>query len=326
MQPTRWPLRRVSLAIAVVAVVPYVALKLMWLGGSTIGTTGDAGAAEMSDTRFVVGNLVTVALMVLALAFVFAVTRPSARRVPAWLVLVLGAGATGLLAPILVGLPLGLAVQFLVDGAVGPADDTGLAPWVFGVVYTGFGLLAAAMAVVVAGYVLDRWGHLLTEPPPRPSPLASLAGALGLLPFGAAMVCWGVLGPGATGPQGMDLPAQRSVLIVTGAMSVAAFVVPFLGARSSRWPRNAWLITWTGACVTALQAPAQILLAQDGGVRPAVTLVAVMATPGSVIYGLWLLRQHLAPADTDDTPSHGHAAHRRDVRVVPDAGQSESVR
>jgi hypothetical protein len=311
MQPTRRPLSGVALSVAVVAVVPYLALKLMWLGGSTIGTTGDAGAAGMSDTRFVIGNVITAALMLVAVAFAFAVTRPSAFRVPAWLVLVLGAGATGLLAPIMLGLPLGLAVQLVVEGAVGPAGDTGLAPWVFGVVYTGCGLLAVAMAVLVAGYVLDRWGHLVTQPPPRPAPLATGAGAIGLLPFGVAMICWGIFGPGVTGPQGMDLPAQRTVLIVTGVLSVAAFGVPFLDAWARRWPRSAWLLVWTGACVGAVQAPTQILLAQAGDVRPAVAVIAVVAVPGAVVYGLGVLRRHLTT--TEDVRRSTTSQRRRQI-------------
>ncbi len=290
----RQRLRQAALSVAVVATAPYVALKVMWLSGSTIGMTSDAGADEMSGARFVTGNVVTVLLMVAAIAFAFALTRPWARRVPAWLVLVLSGGATGLLAPILLGLPLGLVIQLAVEGYVKPADDTGLAPWVFAIVYSGFGLLAIAMAVLVAAYVLERWGHLMTEPPRPPSALAVLAGALGMLPFGAAMISWGAFGPGATGPQGMDLPAQRTVLIVTGALSICAFVVPLLGARVDPWPRSAWLVTWTGSCISALQAPTQVLLAQGGEVRPAVALIAVVATPGSCIYGLAALRRHLS--------------------------------
>ena len=298
MSSLRQPVRRAALSVAVAAAVPYVALKVMWLSGSTIGMTSSAGAHEMRGARFVTGNVVTVLMVMVALAFVIAVTRPGARRVPGWIVLVLGAGATGLLAPILVGLPTGVVIQLAVDGYVKPADDTGLASWVFGVVYSGFGLLAVAMAVLVAAYVLDRWAHLMVTEPKPPSTLAALAGAVGLLPFGAAMVWWGVSGPGNTGPQGMDLPAQRTVLIVAGAISVAAFVVPFLNGRADRRPRTAWLVLWTGACVSALQALALVLLAQGGDIRPAVVLIALLATPGSCIYGLSILRRHLATTDS----------------------------
>ena len=298
------PLRRAALPLAVGAILPYVVLKLMWLSGSTIGMTEAASADEMDDARFVAGNLITIGLMLVAVPCLAALTRPSARRVPAWLVLLLGAGATGLLAPILLGLPLGVGIQLAVDGHVEPADDAGMAGWVFAIVYSGFGLLAVAMAVLVAAYVVDRWGHLMVEPPPRPSPLVTLAGALGLLPFGAAMLWWGVVGPGDAGPKGMDLPAQRTVLVVTGILCLAAFVVPFLSERARRWPRTAWLVLWTGCCVSALQGPAEVLLAHGADVQPAVALVAILATPGSCVYGLLALRQHLSPGD----PTAAHAA------------------
>ena len=305
MSPISPRLRRMALYAAALATLPYVVVKLMWLGGSELGMTGREGAEEMSGTRFVVGNVLTVVLMAAALAFLVALTRPWARRVPARLVFVLGAGATGLLAPILLGLPLGIAVQLVIEGSVKPDDDTGLAPWVFGVVYSGFGLLAVAMAILVAAYVVDRWGRLLTQPPPRPSSPATLAGALGLLSFGAAMIYWGVAGPGTTGPQGMDQPAQRTVLAATGAMSIAALVVPLLGDRARRWPRTAWLVTWTGACVCTLQAPTQILLAQGGDVRPGLALIALVATPGSCFYGLAVLRRHLSTAAQEPSGRQG---------------------
>ncbi|MGW3482901.1 hypothetical protein [Rhodococcus indonesiensis] len=294
MSRMHFPLQQTALAVAVAATVPYVVLKLLWLTGSTVGTIDAAGSAEMAGARFVAGNGITVVLMLIAVIFLAALTRPWARQVPAALVFVLGAGATGLLAPILLGLPLGLAVQLAVTGEAQPAGDSGLAPWVFGIVYSGFGVLAVATAVLVLTHVTERWGHLLVSPPRRPPTPATVAGALGLVPFGVAMGYWGVVGPGGSGPQGMELPAQRTVLVVTGVLSVAAFVVPFLFAR--RWPRLAWLIVWTGCCVTALQSPTQILLAHGGQVPPAVAALALAAAPGAGFYGLGVLHRHLTPS------------------------------
>jgi len=296
----RLSLRYATLVAAVLATVPYVVLKAMWLAGSTVGMTGDGEAGEMSSTRFVAGNVATVAMMLIAVAFMVLLTRPRAYRLPGWLVFVLGAGATGLLAPILLGLPLGVGIQLAVRGEIKPADDTGLAPWVFGVVYSGFGVLAVAMAVSVLTYVANRWGHLLTKPPRLPSKPAVLVGALGLLPFGSAMAWWGVRGPGGTGPQGMDQPAQRTVLVVTGVLALLAFAVPFLQRTTRHWPRLAWLVTWTGCCIAALQGPTQILLAQNAEVQPGVALIGLLAVPGSCVYGLAVRRQHASttPAPT----------------------------
>ncbi len=316
MRVNRLLVQRAAIVAAVLAIVPYLVLKLMWLNGSTVGMTGGDGLDEMSSTRFVAGNSITVLLMLVAAVFVVALTRPGANRVPARLVLVLAAGATGLLCPILVGLPVGMAVQAVARGEVKPAEDTDLAPWVFGVVYTGFGLLGLAMAVLVILHVLDRWGALIRQPPQRPRWPSTLAGAVGLLPFGAAMTYWGLSGPGTNGPQGMDLPAQRTVLVVTGLLSVAAFVVPTLSSAARQWPRVAWLTTWTGCCIAAIQGPAQLLLAQGGKVEPAIVLIAVFSTPGAGIYGLSILKKRLsyvASGARDQTPTH-HAGGTPPVR------------
>ena len=103
------PLERAALAAAVAATVPYLVLKVMWLSGSTAGMR-HAAEDEMHSTRFLIGNTVTIVLMLAGVGLIVGLTRPRAERVPAGLVLVLGAGATGLLAPILLGLPLGLGI------------------------------------------------------------------------------------------------------------------------------------------------------------------------------------------------------------------------
>jgi hypothetical protein len=294
--PQRRRLEYAAVSAAFVATVPYLVLKLMWLGGSTVGMTNGEHAVEMNSTRFMVGNTVTVVLMLVAAGLVVALTRSWAHRVPARLMFVLGAGATGLLAPILLGLPLGLGIQAVTTGDVKPVDDTGLEPWVFGVVYSGFTVLAVAMGVLLLAHVARRWGHLVAQPPERPSWPATLAGALGLVPFAVAMAYWGSFGPGSTGPQGMDLPAQRTVLVVTAILSGAAFIVPFSSRSARRWPRVAWLTAWTGCCVAALQGPAQLLLAQGGKFEPVVAAIALLSTLGASTFGLHLLRRQIAQA------------------------------
>jgi hypothetical protein len=187
-------------------------------------------------------------------------------------------------------------VEALADGGVEPAGEAGLEPWVYAVVYSGFGLLALAMGVVLLDHVLRRWAYLVAEPPQWPSWSASLVGALGLLPFALAMAFWGSLGPGGSGPQGMDRPAQRTVMVVTGVLSAAAFVVPFSSRAARRWPEIAWLVAWTGCCVAAVQGPAQLLLAHGGNVEPVVASIALLTTPGACAFGVHLLRRQLGRA------------------------------
>lgn len=284
--PPRHP-GALALFLAVAATLPYLTLKALWLSGSTVGLTPEA-AAEMHSDRFVIGNAVTVVLEILALALAWSLTRQWAHRVPTRLFAVLAAGASGLLAPILIGMPLGQIVETVVHGH--PSfEGEGMEPWVFACVYGGFILLGLALAATLGRYALDRWGHLFTDPPRATRPWALAAGVVGLAPFGLAMLWWGVLGPGATGPQGMEAPAQRTVLVVTGMLSLAALLAPMARRTSPGVARVAWLAVWVGCCTAALQGPAQLLLAHGGTIQPAVAAMALVTTPGAVIHGLALL-------------------------------------
>jgi hypothetical protein len=122
----------------------------------------------------------------------------------------------------------------------------------------------------------------------------SVVGGLGLLPFGAAMLWWGVFGPGSTGPQGMDAVVQRATLVVTGLLAVGGFLAPLLPGIARRGPRLAWLALWVGCTTAALQAPSQVLLANAGHPTPAILLIGLLTVPGSCMYGLLVLRGHLA--------------------------------
>lgn len=292
-RPTRAStVQRAAVVTAIVAVLPYAVFKLLWLSGSTAGMTAGADEGGMLAPRYLIGNVLTLVMVVAAVAFIVSVTRPWALRIPWFVVFVLGAGAAGLLAPILLGLPPGLLIQAVVEGGVKPTDEV-LTPWVFGLVYTGFCVLGAAMAVVVGAYALRRWGDLLTVPPSAPPRWAVICGLLGMLPFCTAMAYWAMAGPGDTGPQGMDQPGQRMVVGMTAVLGIIAFLVPLTASRLGRIPQMAWLAVWTGCCVVAVQGPTQILLAQDAQFQPLIAIVALLATPGASLYGLAVLRDHL---------------------------------
>ena len=286
-----------ALALAVVATLPYLALKGLWLSGSSVGLTPEA-AAEMHTGRFLIGNSVTVVLEILALVLAWSLTRPWAARVPTRLFALLAAGASGLLAPILLGLPLGQVAQTVVHGS--PSfEGEGMAPWVFACVYGGFVLLGVALAWSIVDHARERWGAFFSTPPSATRPWPLVAGAVGLAPFGLAMLWWGATGPGALGPQGMESPVQRTVLVVTGVLSLAALVTPvltrLLGTIRRTGPGRAqlaWLVVWGGCCTAALQGPTQLLLAHGGEVQPAIAAIALLATPGAALHGLGLLAAH----------------------------------
>lgn len=286
----RHSIESIAFALVIAAVIPYMAVKALWLGGSTIGTLDPVAAAEQQSDRMIVGNAVTIVMELLAIALAVALIRPWGQRIPAWIVLFIAGGATGLLAPILLGLPLGSAIQLAVDGDLHTSGMENMAPWVFAVVYGGFALLAIGLAVLAWRYALTRWGHILAMRPKAPAMAARLACGIGMLPFAIAMLWWGFAGPGDFGPQAMEAPVQRTALVVTGVLSLAGWLAPILSA-ALRSPHVLWLVTWVGCATAALQGPTQLLLANDGIPTGAVALLTALATPASCVYGLLVLRR-----------------------------------
>lgn len=306
----RLRIESVAAGLVVIAVVPYVALKLLWLNGSTLGVNDEAVLTELHSTRMVVGNNITIGLELLAVGLALALRSDWGRHIPAWVMLGLGAGATGLLAPILVGLPVGTVLQLAVNGDVHTSGMDHLSPWVFASVYGGFGLMAIGLLILAWRYAEARWSPVLSRPPDSPSAWVVVTGGFGLVPFAAAMLWWGLTGPGDSGPQGMDAVLQRTTLVVTGLLAVGAFLAPLLPGLSGPRPRLAWLLVWVGCTTAALQAPTQVLLANGGNPTAAMVLMGLVTVPGSCLYGLLVLRRHLAQ-------DCAHEAASRSLRTTP---------
>lgn len=273
-----------AVALAATAVAPYVTLKLLWLGGSTVGLRTAAALDEMHSARMVGGNVATIGLELVAVGLVIALARGWGMRGSARTFLVLAAGATGLLAPILLGLPAGGALELLLHGEVHTSGMDEMAWWVFALVYGGFALLAIVIASFAWRSARTRWAPVLDRSPARPAPLGVVVGAVGMIPFAVAMVWWAGF-PGHGGPQQMDAVSQRVVLAVTGLLVLAGFVAPLLRSTSNRWSRRAWLALWAGCTTAALQAPTQVLLANGGHPSAVMIGLAVLAVPGAAMYG-----------------------------------------
>ena len=280
-----------AVGLVVVAVTPYITLKLLWLGGATIGVRDEAVLAELHSTRMVVGNNITIGLELLAVGLALALTSAWGRRVPAWMMIGLGAGATGLLAPILFGLPIGSLLQLATEGDVRTGGMDHLSPWVFATVYGGFGFMAVGISVLAWRYATIRWRAVLERSPSRPPVWLIFVGGLGLMPFGAAMIWWGMFGAGGSGPQAMDAVVQRTTLVVTGLLATAGFMAPLLRGIPIRQPRLSWLLLWLGCTTAALQAPTEVLLANGGHPTNALVVMGLLTVPGSSLYGLLALQR-----------------------------------
>lgn len=168
------------MAVAVLACVPYLALKIAWICGSQLGIPDGSTLLDpdhRTTLRLVNGLSVVLDSAVIGIALLL--TRPWGTRAPAWLLVVPMWCAVGLLTPIMIGFPAQLAGAALSGGhdsgpAGGGSDDSAfLADWVFGVVYGGFIVQGLTLGTLFVLYARDRWGHLwhgrLADLPPSPT-------------------------------------------------------------------------------------------------------------------------------------------------------------
>ncbi|MQY12328.1 hypothetical protein SRB5_24610 [Streptomyces sp. RB5] len=239
---------RILRAVAIAACVPYLVLKVAWIAGSHAGIPAGSELLEHRATM-AVANTVTVLMDAAVILLALALTRPWGRRVPGWALLLPLWGATGLLAPIAVGFPLQLAAE--ASGGTTPVGDGGgeyLDAWVFGVVYTGFGVQALALGGLFVLYVRERWGASLTGalPPGAGVRLPLCVAGLSLL---AACVHLrsAVDDPVAGGPDVLWalVTAAAALLVVAPAPRVRTVVVLGWagGSASSAW--GAWALLFS---------------------------------------------------------------------------------
>ncbi len=151
------PVREGALVLTCLACIPYLTLKILWIFGSHIGIPD---GSELLDHEGLmrVANGLTVLMDATAVTLAFALARSWGRRIPAWLIVGPMWIATGLLAPIVAAWPLDLLTGAASDSGSSAADF--LQPWVFNVVYGGFGLQAAGLMTLLVLHVQQRWGRL----------------------------------------------------------------------------------------------------------------------------------------------------------------------
>ncbi|WP_409472857.1 hypothetical protein [Streptomyces sp. HC307] len=261
--------RRLLRAVAIIACVPYLALKVAWIAGSHIGIPDGSSLLEHRGTM-AVANAVTVLMDGAVIVLVLVLTRPWGLRVPAWLPAFPAWVATGLLAPIMAGFPVQLIVGAL-GGSTDTTDDRGgpfLDAWVFGVVYTGFIVQGLTLGALFVLYARDRWGRLwegrVWELPvgaigAAQRAVAVAAAVLALLPL-TAHVLWASGGTaGLSGPRIADRTSDFYVLEVMYAVFLAMAVTGgvLLAFRRGRalpvklplalaWTGSAAMVCWAG--------------------------------------------------------------------------------
>ena len=143
--------------ISAICCLPYLVLKVVWTAGLPVGITD---RSVLHSHGWAAANALMAAIELAGLLLVLALTRPRARRVPAWLLLFPVWVGTGLLFRVVAGTAL-MALFARPSQASGSLG--GFQPWVFVMVYASFAGQGAALAIAFACYVQARWGGLLGE-------------------------------------------------------------------------------------------------------------------------------------------------------------------
>ncbi|MFD0332153.1 hypothetical protein ACFQZC_38095 [Streptacidiphilus monticola] len=156
----RGDLRRRLGRAAIVACLPYLTLKLLWVLGVDVGVVD---RHRLSHGLWVAVNLATFAMDAVAALVAYRLTKPGDSRVRTWLIALPMWVASGLLSVITISVPLGLAgVPF---GTPSPFREVGfLQPWVYAVVYGGFIVEGVVLSGAFAMYVRDRHARVVDEP------------------------------------------------------------------------------------------------------------------------------------------------------------------
>ena len=244
--------------ISAVCCLPYLILKIAWTVGVPVGVTDPS---VLDSTTWVAGNALMAVVQLTGLLLVVALTRPWARRLPAWLVLVPAWVGIGLLFQVTVGAVL-VGLFSPPAQASGGASTGPIQPWVFVLVYASFAGQGVALAIAFACHVRARWGALLGERTGevvarrtgrmRSWPedhVTGMAKAVAVMTVALAVLfAWGVVGSfGISGEQpgpSWGMQASRA----TGAVLAAVGLLGLAGSWGQR--TRFWLpvaLVWVGS-------------------------------------------------------------------------------
>ncbi|MEU3621389.1 hypothetical protein BS329_26400 [Amycolatopsis coloradensis] len=218
---------------AILGTLPYLTLKASWVTGGGLGLR-DPSFVDSELMLF--ANLLTGGMDVVAVVLALAFTYSWGRRIPAPLVLFPIWIGTGLLAPIVLNLPV-----IVTDLAHAHLAGMPLENWVWAVVYGGFAWQGILLLTAFVLYARDRWWFVVTGAV-RPGTI----GVAGVLGIAAALVSAIGHGSWASGSGGMSARGQDVVVALLGVFAAVALASV---SRGRFWPRL--VLVWTGAGVMA---------------------------------------------------------------------------
>lgn len=142
------PKAMVLALLGIAAALPYAALKVAWVFG---GTVGMADPAAFDEPVYLVANVITLGMEMLAGVLLVTLAHPVGLRLPAWLTVLLTYGAVGLLLPV-----AGIFLLTRGGSSVASVADDGLQPWVYTMVYAGFTAQAIVLTILICRYARQR--------------------------------------------------------------------------------------------------------------------------------------------------------------------------
>lgn len=240
---------------AIVFMLPYLALKIIWLSGNPIGFNDES---LVGKPGMIAANAMSFGMDLVAVGLALTFTHRWGLRVPPWLVLFPMWVATGFLAPAVVIAPIAIITHVLASNP-SPSTNAMLQPWVSRVVGASFAGQGAALIVAFVLYVRTRWADLLqsttsaaVKGPTYPVQviLANVA-ALMAVAAGALHLVWAFGGTVGLGPGALSEPTAQSYLLngIWGSMSItgAAGILTMV----HQWGRAPFKLlltfTWIGA-------------------------------------------------------------------------------
>lgn len=237
------------------AVLPYAALKVSWLSGNMLGIP----ASSPAYTGFTAANAITLAMDVVAVGLVFALTAERGLRLPAWLVITPAWVGIGFLVPATLIVVVAMSHGLLTTGR--PVNLRGglVEPWAYTLVYLSFAAQGILLTAGFVWYARRRWGAQLAAARPEPvgavtrstGQCLAMAGAILGTAIAVVRLFQGVAAPAGwrdaewtfanrfgEGVEGaMALLAAVGILVLTGTA----------GPLLRGWSRHAVTMIWIGA-------------------------------------------------------------------------------
>jgi len=280
---------------AALGTLPYLTLKALWVGGSTVGATD---AAFLHSPEMVAANSVTFVLDLLVIALAVALTHDWGRRVPVW----------ALLLPVWVGTGFLVPMACVILPAVllhpGPVAGSALAPWVGTMVYGGFAWQGVFLAAAFVLHVRGRWAERGSTPA---LPTPELASLLRVVAGGGTVMA--VLSAGlnvAAGDAAVGVTAGNVAFAVVAAAGVQVLV---RGGRAHRavaaaaaWTGSAAMFSW-GLYAALLTMGVNPL--GGGGAHGFSGLAQLTGLLGGFALAVAGLLALVAPSDTSRNPRVG---------------------